>query len=138
MKWVILLIVIFVYIIFVTRNDPRIEHLKERYYTFLGKLPEKYSALRSPSILTGTYEPSDIGTNVSKGGEIFVCLDGHDPNDTFHILLHELAHSGVTEYDHSNSFWNTYNDLRKIAIQEGFYTPFTAKPYCGKSITDSS
>lgn len=123
--------------ILTTRNDSRIETLKTRYYSFLDALPPQYTHLKQKAVLTGTYAPSDIGTNVAKGGEILVCLDGHDPNDTFHILIHELAHSSVTEYDHSSSFWDTYKDLRRIAISEGYYTPFTKKKYCGKVITDS-
>jgi hypothetical protein len=123
--------------ILTTSNDERIETLKSRYYEFLDKLPPQYDRIKSKAVITGTFEPSDIGTNVAKGGEILVCLDGHDPNDTFHILIHELAHSNVSEYDHSNSFWDTYRDLRRIAISEGYYTPFDKKKYCGKTITDS-
>ena len=138
MWWVGILLLILVTIVLCTQNDPRIQSLKQRYYQFIKGLPEKYTSLKTPSILTGTYQPSDIGTNVAKGGEIFICLDGYDPNDTFHILLHEMAHSGVTEYDHSNSYWNTYKELRDIAIQQGYYTPFSQKKYCGGKITDSS
>ena len=65
-----------------TKNDPRLELLKDRYYSFIQKLPEKYKKLKTPTVLTGVYSPADIGTNVSKGGEILVCLDGYEPNDT--------------------------------------------------------
>ncbi len=108
--------------------------LKQHYYTFIQRLPEKYEMIKKPMNITGIYG-GDIGTNVNKGGEIYVCIDG-DLNSQFHVLLHELAHSTVDEYDHSDKFWKNFEELRKIAQDHGMYTPVKDQPYCGKTISD--
>ena len=110
--------------------------LKSKYYSFIRTLPDSYSKIKSPSLVTGSFVKNDLGSNVNKGGEIFICLDG-EPNDQFHILLHELSHSLVSEYDHSDGFWNTYNSLKTVAVEKGFYTPVQTKKYCGNTISDS-
>lgn len=133
MWWVLLLLVVII-IVTLHKEDDKMSRLKERYYEFITRLPEKYSVLREPYLVTGRYG-GEIGTNVNKGSEIFVCLDG-DTNDTFHVLLHELAHSTVTEYDHSDKFWENFAELRNIAKNEGLYTPVSNKNYCGKVISD--
>ena len=127
--------VIVVLIVLFHAEDPRMTKLKERYYTFIQNVPEKYAVLRKPVCITGTYG-GEIGTNVNKGSEIYVCLDG-DTNDNFHVLLHELAHSTVKEYDHSDKFWQNFSELRELAKQDGLYKPVTRKNYCGKEISDS-
>lgn len=133
--WWLLLLVLVIIIVAFHKEDEKMSRLKERYYTFIQRLPEKYSVLKDPSVVTGRYN-GDIGTNVNKGSEIFVCLDG-DTNDTFHVLLHELAHSTVGEYDHSDTFWHNFAELREIAKSQGLYHPVNNKSYCGKVISDS-
>lgn len=133
--WLLVVLFVIATLIVVThREDERMSRLKDRYYTFISNVPEKYSVLRKPVCVTGTYG-GEIGSNVNKGSEIFVCLDG-DTNDSFHVLLHELAHSTVSEYDHSDKFWNNFTELRTLANQEGLYTPVENKRYCGKQISD--
>ena len=117
------------------KEDPKVTSLKTMYYEFIQKVPEKYKVLRKPVCITGTYS-GDIGTNVNKGSEIFICIDG-TTNDSFHVLLHELAHSTVKEYDHSDTFWKNFDELKKIAKSEGMYSDVTPKSYCGKMISDS-
>lgn len=137
MWWVaILLIVLCVIILVYQREDPRMTELKKRYYSFIGNLPDKYSVLRKPVIITGlTGQPNQIGSNVNKGAEINICLDG-DINDQFHILLHELAHSTVSEYDHSDKFWANFTELKDIARTQGLYSNVEKKTYCGQVISD--
>lgn len=136
----LLLIVLFTIVFLIVtfhREDDRMTRLKERYYDFIQRLPDKYSHLKTPACITGTKRiGGDIGSNVNKGSEIFVCLDG-DTNDSFHVLLHELAHSTVSEYDHTDKFWENFAELRSLAQQEGLYEPVSNKPYCGKMISDS-
>lgn len=129
----VLLILVF-FIVAFHREDEKMTRLKERYYDFIDRLPQKYSMLKKPTCVTGRYG-GDIGTNVNKGSEIFVCLDG-STNDSFHVLLHELAHSTVSEYDHSDKFWENFAELRELAKNEGMYEPVSNKSYCGKMISD--
>jgi hypothetical protein len=135
MLLIILLFVLAVLAILFTHEDPRLTLLKKKYYSFISNLPEKYTQLKTPFLITGTYG-GDIGTNVNKGGEILICLDG-EPNDHMHILLHELSHSTVSEYDHTNQFWDNFRELKDIAKSQGLYETTETKNYCGKQISDS-
>lgn len=77
-----------------------------------------------------------VGYNTNKGGEIAVCLDG-SPNEIFHVLLHELAHCTVSEYSHSNEFWNNYVELRDQCIALGIYEKIPAQTsFCGQHVSD--
>lgn len=128
--------IVCIFVILKTNEDSRMQRLKSNYYSFVDQLPDDYKKLKKPSILTGTYN-GDIGSNVNKGSEIYLCLDGV-PNDQFHILLHELSHTMVKEYDHSGNFWEEYSKLKKIAVDKGYYKPTETKTYCGKTISESS
>ena len=92
--------------------------------------------LQTRSIITGTTGKGDLGSNVNKGYEISICLD-NDVNSMFHVLLHELAHCTVTEYDHSDKFWNNFEKLKQHAVQTGAYTLIPeGTEFCGKKIKD--
>ena len=120
-----------------THQDPRLVQLKSMYRTFLTKLPEKYNSIKNKNtIISGRKKSGIVGENVNKGEEITVCLDGGDINSMFHILIHEIAHSSVQEYDHSGEFWRNYKELTDIAVQHGLYTPGIDKAYCGQRIQD--
>jgi len=135
MNTVLLLLLLVCIAILTTQEDPVMTQLKKRYYSFIATLPPKYKKIKTPCIITGTYYKGDIGSNVNKGGEIYVCLE-NSVNDAFHVLLHELSHSMVKEYDHSQSFWSSFHTLKELAQSGGFYTPVSDKPYCGKKISD--
>ena len=107
------------------------------YTTFIDQVPDKYSMLRTPSIITGFYgKGNEIGYNTNKGYEIGICVDG-TPNEMFHVLLHELAHSTVKEYDHSVSFWENFSELRGMSIKMGLYQEIPEQTkFCGKYIRD--
>lgn len=123
--------------ILTTHQDHRVKKLKEMYTAFREKLPSKYDFLKNKkTIITGRFSNGSPGENVNKGEEITVCIDGDDMNSMFHILIHEIAHSTVKEYDHSSEFWDNYKELTDIATREGFYTPGVNKEYCGKMIHD--
>lgn len=124
------------FVVLNTTEDSRMTTLKSNYYSFVDELPENYKKIKNHSIITGTYN-GDVGSNVNKGSEIYMCIDGV-PNDQFHILLHELSHTMVKEYDHSGNFWEEYKKLKKIAVDKGYYKPTDTKPYCGKTISESS
>lgn len=131
---IVILAILAFWAIYTTDEDQHMKDLKKLYYSFIQRLPEKYSDLKTPMTITGT-RGGDIGTNVNKGSEIYICIDG-TVNDSFHVLLHELAHSTVEEYDHSVQFWENFSNLKKIAIDHGYYTPVHKKEYCGKMISD--
>jgi hypothetical protein len=77
-----------------------------------------------------------VGYNTNKGGDIVVCLDG-DVNEIFHVLLHELAHCTVKDYDHTEEFWNNYIELRDMCIELGVYTKIPERtPFCGEHVQD--
>jgi len=67
-----------------------------------------------------------FGYNIDKGKYIAVCL--HDQNnvlnsfnETFFVVLHELAHIATKEYEHNDSFWTTYRWLLRSASDAGLY-----------------
>lgn len=98
---------------------------------------EKFKTLWSEKPITGYMKMSgSIGHNTNKGADIAVCLDG-TPNQVFHVLLHELAHCTVKEYEHSTEFWKNYVELRDIAIEIGIYDKIPHRqPFCGQHIQD--
>ncbi len=137
-KWILFVILILLNIHSVrTLEEPEnFKNLKVKYAKFLKILPERYSSLRKKSILTGTNTKGDLGYNINKGDEIAICVDG-DENSMMHVLLHELAHSTVEEYKHSDNFWDNFKELRDIAIKHDMYTPITQdNEFCGKKIRD--
>lgn len=82
-----------------------------------------------------------IGFNVNKGYEIYICLDmdpSMDPairiNTAMHVLIHELCHTTVTEYDHSTNFWKNFKDFKQYCAEHDLYTPGNVGPYCGENI----
>ena len=78
----------------------------------------------------------EIGYNTNKGYEIGLCIDG-EPNQIFHVLLHELAHCTVDDYEHNSNFWKNFNDLKIICTKIGLYRTIPQKEvFCGKYIQD--
>ena len=77
-----------------------------------------------------------IGSNVNKGYEIYICLAGDDVNSATYVLLHELAHMTVSEYDHSNAFWENFKKIKELAASSGIYVKNGNRNYCGDSIHD--
>ena len=85
--------------------------------------------------MNGRASNGDVGYNVNKGYEIFICLKG-DENAVMHVLLHELAHITVTEYDHSSKFWNNLKEIKDIARQIGIYHTISSQKFCNGTISD--
>lgn len=138
----VLLIVINIVILSYTREPEELLIVKEKYKTLREHLstidaPE-FDRIKKCILLSGYYRPVDdtVGYNTNKGAEIGLCLSG-TPNEIFHVLLHELAHCTVSEYDHSEQFWKNYEKLRNIAVQIGVYEQINTKTgFCGKFIQD--
>jgi WLM domain len=138
-----LLIVLSLVSILTTKEPEQFIKVKERYailrdHIAKNEVPEKFKILENQILLVGYLRKKhELGYNTNKGYEICLCLDG-TPNQIFHVLLHELAHSTVPEYDHSTQFWNNFKELRELATQIGIYEPVnTSEKFCGKYISDS-
>jgi hypothetical protein len=126
-----------------TNQEPKmLTELKYRYFKTLDILRETgdpmWKPVLKPAIITGLNGKKDgvIGSNVNKGYEIYICLDGDDVNSAFYVLIHELAHMTVPEYDHSIKFWDNFEKLKKICVDSGLYVKGGVRSYCGDSIRD--
>jgi len=144
MKWalIVFLVILDLYLVFSTQEPQNLQDVKARYKVFReyirdhhDSVAEKYWFLENPIVVVGKAS-GDLGYNSNKGYEIGVCLDG-TPNDIFHVLLHELAHSTVEEYDHSEQFWKNFGELRDMATSLGLYQRIPErKEFCGQYIND--
>lgn len=136
---VILLLIVVIYILLTNTEDPLLTEIKRRYDYFLNHLPPgQFDILKqNRAIISVKERGGDIAFNVNKGYEIYMCLDGKKINPAMYILLHELAHITVEEYDHSERFWSNFRKLREIASDMGVYTPEHEMEYCGQTIKDS-
>jgi len=137
----IVLIVINLWILYQTREPQALVEVKEKYRILREHLHEtnneKFHMITRCVPITGINGmKGTVGYNTNKGQEIAICLDG-SVNDIFHVLIHELAHSTVTEYSHSENYWNNYVELRDICVNLGIYEKIPErKPFCGQNIQD--
>ena len=139
----LILIIVWAIMVWNCRGPKLLDELKVKYWMALDALratgdPMWHPVLK-PSIITGrlNWDKSSgaIGLNVNKGYEIYICLDGDDVNSATYVLLHELAHMTVPEYDHSNAFWENFKKLMKVATDKGIYTESGgSKNYCGDKV----
>lgn len=141
MKLVIVVLVVCAYLLYTTREPVDFTDVKERYEILRKHLQEtdnqKFHILKRCIPITGIKKMhGTVGYNLNKGSEITVCLDG-SPNEIFHVLIHELAHSTVGEYSHSPEFWDNYTELRDICIELGIYEKIPERtPFCGEHVQD--
>jgi hypothetical protein len=128
----------------VNKEPAMLSELKYKYWILLEILRRTgdplWHPVCKPSIITGMIDwnkdNGPIGSNVNKGYEIYICLDGGDVNSAMYVLIHELAHMSVPEYDHTDKFWKHFDKLKKIAIDSGVYTPTGTRTYCGDTVKD--
>ena len=136
------LILLNVVLLWATQEPFNLVEVKRRYQVLVDyirenrdEIPKKFHVLENQIVITGR-RGGDLGYNVNKGFEIGVCLDG-SPNDMFHVLLHELAHSTVEEYTHSEDFWKNFGQLKDMSVDLGIYERITQrKKFCGEYIQD--
>lgn len=141
--WRVLVAALMLLVVLLTNSEPKmLTELKERYFKTVDLLRDSgdplWKPVLKPAIITGLNGKKDgvIGSNVNKGYEIYICLDGDDVNSAFYVLIHELAHMTVPEYDHSIKFWENFEKLKKICIDNGLYTKSGTRTYCGDSVRD--
>jgi predicted metal-dependent hydrolase len=136
-----LLILVNMWILQQTTEPTRLVEVKEKYRILRNHIKdtnhEKFHMLKRCIPITGYLRMNGaVGYNTNKGGEIAVCLDG-EVNEIFHVLIHELAHCTVREYDHSEEFWNNYTELRDICLRLGIYQKIPNKTeFCGEHVQD--
>lgn len=124
------------------REPYMLSELKRRYYELMNLLRKSGDPLwipvLRPSIITGIRGKKDgvIGSNVNKGYEIYICLDGNDVNSAMYVLIHEVAHMSVPEYDHTDKFWENFKKLKALCIEAGLYEHKGERKYCGETIRD--
>ena len=134
--FLVLSMVVFM-IVINTVEPPELIEVKRRYAILIKNCPEEFKILRKPIIITAFRKRfGEIGYNVNKGCEIGLCIDG-TPNQIFHVLIHELAHSTVKVYSHDSEFWENFEKLRQVCINLGIYETIPEKTeFCGKTVHD--
>lgn len=137
----IILLIVNIWILRQTREPEKLIEVKEKYRILREHLKEtnneKFHMLTECIPITGIMRMNGaVGYNTNKGGEIAICLDG-ETNEIFHVLIHELAHCTVEEYDHSEKFWKNFLELRDICIELDIYENIPNKTeFCGEHVQD--
>jgi predicted metal-dependent hydrolase len=138
--WVALVIINLI-ILLTTREPEKLTIVREKYRILREHLSDsnntKFEKLTKCIPITAMRATSGpIGFNTNKGVDIGLCIDGQ-PNEIFHVLIHELAHCTVDEYSHSDQFWKNFVELRQICIDIGIYDKIETKTkFCGQAIQD--
>lgn len=137
-----LLLIIINIVIFINVKEPeKLTEVRKKYRTLREHLKdtnnEEFKMLYKEIPITAYRRMNGvIGYNVNKGGSIGLCIDG-EPNEIFHVLLHELAHCTVNEYSHSKEFWDKFDKLRTMCVSIGVYQEIPQRTeFCGKHIQD--
>jgi len=135
------LVAVFADLVAMTEDPPMLKEIKRRYKIIQKGLPheDRWKLIcNKNAIITGTDRHSGIvGSNVNKGYEIYICIDGEDIESAMYVFLHELAHLTVTEYDHTQRFWDNFRDLRSICTSLGVYSPVQSQMYCGEKVGEN-
>lgn len=144
MKWLlyVLLFIISVNLTMTLKEPDNLTKVKKKYSQLIqhiktNTVPKKFKVLERRILVDGFHgSDNEVGYNVNKGAEIGLCLDG-TPNQMFHVLIHELAHSTVEEYTHSENFWNNFTELKNMCVNIGIYKEIPEETkFCGKYIRD--
>ena len=137
------LLIINFYIVQSAQVPENLKIVKEKYKTLReyitnNNVDDKFKVLKNPILISGFLRNygQGVGYNTNKGYEIGLCLDG-DPNEIFHVLLHELAHSMSSSYSHDSEFWKNFDDLKKLCEKQNLYKSIKVKSeFCGRHIQD--
>jgi hypothetical protein len=126
----------------VIKSQEDIDLLKFEQYlkTILGKI--NYVTIRE-SIPKSKY----TSYSVNKGEEIVFCIRSketnqlHNINDLMYVALHEIAHIGCPELDHTPLFYEINKFLLRMAMEINVYRyhNYSSQPlsYCGLMLTSN-
>jgi hypothetical protein len=127
MWWTIFVLFVLLILVFVFHTEPpALTELKQRYWATLEVLRTSgdpmWAGVLRPAILTGMCDWTKCKGSYrferEQGYEIYICLDdGGDVNSAMYVLIHELAHMSVPEYDHTDKFWKISRNLRNCASE---------------------
>lgn len=135
---VVALLIINMYIYMSTFEPEKLRVVKERYEILRNNVDgTEFQKLKRCIPITAHYGlRGTVGYNLNKGAEIGLCIDG-EVNEIFHVLIHELTHCMVDEYDHSEKYWDSYNKLKAICVRLNIYEPIPNEtPFCGMHVQD--
>jgi hypothetical protein len=140
MNKTVLIFLVWLLLVVTIREPPVLRSVKDKYKLLRQELIRtgRFKCIHHKVIITGMNKKGsngDVGYNVNKGYEIFLCLKG-DENAVMHVLLHELSHITVTEYDHSSKFWNNLKEIKEIAKKIGIYQTISSQKFCDGIISD--
>jgi len=142
----LVLLALVILVLVTHKQPPLLTTLKEKYSAFVAYIrtttDPRWEKLKRRTIITGLVghdkSKGPIAYNVNKGYEICICLAGDDINSAFYVLLHELAHMTVSEYDHSRKFWSNFKELKEMCNTLGIYDNGSGSTkYCGDSVVRS-
>ncbi|RPH19591.1 MAG: hypothetical protein CBB67_008735 [Alteromonadaceae bacterium TMED7] len=138
----LVLLIINVFIFINTKEPEKLRAVKERYTILRRHIHDsgdpEFAHLVHEIPITAHHRPQQgsVGYNINKGHEIGLCIDG-ETNEIMHVLIHELAHGCVDEYEHSSSYWDKYDKLKSMCVAIGIYQEIPEKTkFCGKHIQD--
>lgn len=134
---------------FLARIDDKARKITKHMYD--NNLPTKEIASRTYIRYKGVGETpqgekSGAAYTINKGqGGIYICCITkgklNDENDTFFVLLHELAHLMSNSYGHGEEFKTNFNFIVKLAVKLGLWKDpkYEEKSvdYCGVEVTTS-
>ena len=139
---VLLLLVINVFVFLNTVEPENLRIVKERYAILRehirtsGNVEFAHLARQVPITAHHRAQQGSVGYNINKGHEIGLCIDG-EPNEVMHVLIHELAHGCVDEYEHNAEFWDKYDKIKSMCVAIGIYQEIPDRQkFCGKHIQD--
>lgn len=86
-----------------------------------------------------------FGYNVNKGDSIHVCVHStnkpNNANETFFVVMHEMAHIMTEKYNHDQDFVDSFRLLISVAAKHGLYTNIdygkTPRAFCNGHIQEN-
>lgn len=122
-----------------------VKHMKDNHLPTKEIADITYNRFKNSNIGETINGEKDGAAHTIGKGHIYVCLITkgklNDLNDTFFVVLHELAHVMSNSYGHGEEFKTNFNFIVKLAVKLGLWKDpkYEDKPvdYCGVKVTNS-